>query len=466
MRYLLFLLLFPVMLSAQVPSITTNSLIRFEESNNVFVRPVSDLRTTILPSGVTNYTMRYNGSNWVGSSILRNDGSNLGINVAPSSSYLLYLKQNGTSDGIAIERSSSGKLLLSHGSAGVISTDTWNMELRSAGQLSIFGPGGGGQTNQVFVSAQTNITTAAGNAGLLRFGSTYAPTTSGGDFAFLKFLPTVNQTGSANQDIFFMDFNPTLTATTANVYGIRYQTSAHTFLYQPNGTSVKNHLIGNLGIGTGTSSPAAKLHIVGNGSTSGTLAATVRNSSDSVTIAFRDDRRVGIGKETPAEALDVNGQARVDALDIRNWSGSANTTAGQVQYHDGSGGTYSAYLTYGAGERRFPVLPYTIQLQAIDYNTDWTTGRTKAFWTVPARFSGWKVSKVYLMVSTIGSTTGNTIEVEKGGTALATQTITTSDHTVVLDTALSTGDIFTFDITSVGATASKGLYVEIELRHN
>lgn len=466
MRFFLLFLLFPAVLGAQVPSITDNSLLRFGESNNIFSRPVSDLRTAILPSASSNYTMRYNGSAWVSSSLFRNDGSNLGINVAPSSSYLLYIKHATSTDGIALERSSSGKLLLYHGSAGVLQTDTWNMELRSAGQLSLFGPGGAGQTNQLFVSAQTNITTAAGNAGLLRFGSTYAPTASGGDFAFLKFLPTVNQTGSANQDIFFVDFNPTLTATTSNVYGIRYQPSAHTFLYQPNGTSVKNHLIGNLGIGTGTSSPAAKLHIVGNGSTSGTLSATVRNSSDSVIIAFRDDRRVGIGKESPAEALDVLGQARVDALDLRTWSGSANTTAGQLQYHDGSGGTYSAYLTYGAGERRFPVLPYTIQLQAVDYNVDWTTGRTKAFWTVPARFSGWKVSKVYLMVSTIGSTTGNTIEVEKGGTALATQTITTSDHTVILDNTLSTGDIFTFDITSVGATASKGLYVEIELRHN
>ncbi len=225
----------------------------------------------------------------------------------------------------------------------------------------------------------------------------------------------------------------------------------------------KNYFQKNVLIGT-TGTPGAYLHIKGAGATSGTYSALVYNSSDSVIVAVRDDRRMGINKDAPGEALDVNGQVRADAVDIRNFTGSSNTNDGQLQYHDGSSGTYSAYLTLGAGERRFPIMPTVIPLQAVDYNTDWTTGRTKAFWTVPVRYNGWKVSKVYLMVSTIGSTSGNTVEIEKGGVALATQTISSSDHTVALDENISTGDIFTFDITGTGATASKGLYVEIELR--
>lgn len=467
MRYLfLALVLIPALAFAQIPSLTDNSLLRYREGNTIFDRPISDLRDQVLPSGTTKYTLRHDGSTWVASSLLQNDGSQIGINTAPSSSYKLFLKQATTTDGIAIQRSSSGNLLLYHSSAGIIQTDVWNMEIRSAGQLSIYGPGGASQTNQVFLSAQSNITAALGNAGLLRFGGTYAPTAAGGDFSFLKFLPAVNQGGSSDQTVYMMDMNPTLTSVKGDIIGFNYRPSAYTFISQPNGNAVKSHLYGNLGIGANTTSPGAKLHIVGNGSTSGTYSQLVYNAADSIIVALRDDRKVGINTNSPAEALDVIGQGRVDALDLRNWTGGNNTNDGQLQYHNGSGGTYSAYLTYGAGERRFPVMPYTVQLQAVDYDVSWTTGRTKAFWTVPERFTGWKVSKVYLMVSSIGSTTGNTIVVEKNGSTIGTQTISSSDHTLTLDTSITTGDIFTFNITSTGATASKGLLVEVELRHN
>ncbi len=248
---------------------------------------------------------------------------------------------------------------------------------------------------------------------------------------------------------------------TSNITGFRIET-------YDGGTKYPLIAYGKLvGINTGaTTVPNAQLQVKGQGTTSGTFTGKYVNSNDSIIVAIRDDRTVGINKDAPGEALDVNGQVRADALDLRNWSASNNTNDGQLQYHNGSGGTHSAYLTIADGTRRFPVMPYTVQLQAVDYNVDWTTGRTKAFWTVPARFNGWKVSKVYLMVSTIGSTTGNTVEVEKGGVALATQTISAADHTVVLDETVSTSDIFTFDITSLGATASKGLLVEIELRYH
>jgi hypothetical protein len=126
--------------------------------------------------------------------------------------------------------------------------------------------------------------------------------------------------------------------------------------------------------------------------------------------------------------------------------------------------TEYGYLTLGSGGRRFPITPHNITLQAIDYNTDWTTGRTKAFWTVPARYNGWKIYSVTLMVSTVG--TSAAVETEKGGVAQNTTTITAGSHKIVLDAALATDDIWTWDVTNAGSPVAKGLFIEIILRHN
>ena len=247
------------------------------------------------------------------------------------------------------------------------------------------------------------------------------------------------------------------------------QTSISNLLYIDN-SNTSTPLIGGdlssneVGVNIDPSSIGAALHVHGNGTTSSTYSGIFEKSDGTDVLTVRDDGKVAIANDGFNEALNINGQARADAYDIRPWETTDNTNDGELHYEDGDGNT--AYLTIGAGERRFPVLPHMVQLQAVDYNVDWTTGRTKAFWTVPARFNGWKVSKVYVSVSSIGSVTGNVVEVEKGGAGLSSQTISSATHTITLDTAIATDDIFTFDITGVGATASKGLFIEIELRHN
>jgi hypothetical protein len=250
-----------------------------------------------------------------------------------------------------------------------------------------------------------------------------------------------------------------------NYYGI-YQNSIPTggtltyFLY--NGNNARSYTNGSFAIGTDATT--SKLLVRGTGTTSSTYSGIFEKSDGTDVLVVRDDGKVAIANDGFNEALNVNGQVRADAVDIRSWETTDNTNDGELHYEDGDGET--AYLTIGAGERRFPILPHMIQLQAIDYNVDWTTGRTKAFWTVPARFNGWKVSKVYVSVSSIGSVTGNVVEIEKGGVGITTQTISSASHTITIDNSIATDDIFTFDITSIGATASKGLFVEIELRHN
>jgi hypothetical protein len=222
-----------------------------------------------------------------------------------------------------------------------------------------------------------------------------------------------------------------------------------------------------VGINTAHSSLAAALHITGNGTTSSTYSIISTNSSgntSTATLAVRDDGKIGVNKNNPSEAVDIAGQVRADAVDIRDWTTTENTNNGEVHYKE-AGGTNSAYLSVGAGERRFPIMAKAYTFQAVDFDVAWTTGRTKAFWTVPAKFNGWKLYDVILTVSTIGTGT-NTILIEKGGATQSTQSITSSDHQIVLDATLATGDIWTFNISAVSGTPTKGLVVELELRTN
>jgi hypothetical protein len=137
---------------------------------------------------------------------------------------------------------------------------------------------------------------------------TYAPTTSGGSFHGIIVGINVNQTGAADQLTSGLYINPTLTAVvSAGFKGVYYGPSTQTFLYQPSGTSVANHLIGNLGVGTGTTSPSAKIDIVGNGSTSATYGLKVQNSTGTNnTLVVRDDSRIGILTASPSYTLDIN----------------------------------------------------------------------------------------------------------------------------------------------------------------
>lgn len=158
------------------------------------------------------------------------------------------------------------------------------------------------------------------------------------------------------------------------------------------------------------------------------------------------------------ERFEVYGLAKADGLRLDNWTGGSNSTFGQIQAHDVASG-YPDFISYGAGDRRFPVWGHTVDLQAIDFNVAWTTGRTKAFYVVPVLFGGSiKLSRVYLSVSTIG--TGSIVEIEKGGVAQATQTITSATHIIDLNQTLSAGDIWTFDVTTAGT--ARGLNIMLE----
>lgn len=215
------------------------------------------------PSGTDTQTLRYSGTTLTANSALTNNGSQVGVNTSPDASYRLKVKQSTDTDGVAVERSSStSQIRLYHNANGILETNANNMHLRSSGNVEIYGAGSGFVT-QVSVKTINPITVASGNSGALRIDPTYSPTASGGDFGFLKIFPTVNQTSASDQALYGIDFNPTLTSLQGQLYGFRYQPSVGRFLYQPSGDTVSSHFRGRLGIGSGTTDPVRRLHVVG-----------------------------------------------------------------------------------------------------------------------------------------------------------------------------------------------------------
>ena len=294
------------------------------------------------PAGTNTQTLRYNSTTLVANSTLRNNGATIGINTAPASTAQLYIKQATTTDGIRIQRSSSStELQLYQDANATVQSSAGNLDVKAnSGLLSLYGPGGGAFITQIFLSALSNITTTSGNAGLLRFSSTYAPTTAGGDFAFMKFLPAINQTGAANQDIFLIDFNPTLTSVLGQLYGIRYFPSSGRFLWQPNGAGVVvNHLAGNLGIGSGSTTPAQTLHVQGTaritGSSGTATTVTGRNASGDISSLALSGLTISSG--TLTVIADGDGDSTNEAWTVDADAGDTEVISNQTVLFAGDG---------------------------------------------------------------------------------------------------------------------------------
>lgn len=263
-----------------------------------------------LPAGTDKQTLRYNGTTIEANSALQNDGTYIAVGATPSTSYMLSVKQNASNKGLFVERNtaSTGAHIYHDGAVTLESVGGNNLKLTTAsGSILDFRPGGGGgQTGQMTITPNNNVTSTTGNGAMLRITGTYAPTASGGDFSGVNIQYAVNQTSAADQICRGININPTLTAVLGDFRGLAYQPSTHTFLYQANGTAVKNHLIGNLGIGTGTTSPAAKIDVVGNGATSATHSLLIANSTPDNILSVRNDKRIGILTTSPSVTVDAS----------------------------------------------------------------------------------------------------------------------------------------------------------------
>lgn len=255
------------------------------------------------------------------------------------------------------------------------------------------------------------------------------------------------------------------------------------------------------------SSLAARLHVKGSGATSSTSGFLVENSAGTDILTVRDDQmsafgttpvatekllvrgatsdatakafvaerssgtdiigaqndgKVSINNAAYTEALTVNGNTQTDMLVLTNQT--ASTATGKVVYDNGSGGTYSGTLSLGDGTHALVMAPTLIERHVLDYLVNWSTGRKGAFWTVPARFDGYKIAKAYISVTAIGAGAGDDeLTIEIGGVGEGVQVITAGTHTLVMNDVINTDDVITFNITEISATPAQGLHVSLEL---
>ena len=84
-----------------------------------------------------------------------------------------------------------------------------------------------------------------------------------------------------------------------------------------------------------TSGAQGKLHITGNGATSGTNALYIENSTPTNLLTVRNDGNVGIGTSSPATLLHVNGTTRIDNAGS---TPSTSPTGPPANMYYGSGG--------------------------------------------------------------------------------------------------------------------------------
>ncbi len=260
---------------------------------------------------------------------------------------------------------------------------------------------------------------------------------------------------------------------------------------------------------TAATTLSARLHVTGTGATSATDAVLIENSAgtdilrvqNNVTVSVatapvatqtltvrgatsdatekvfvaerasgtdvlgvQNDGKVSINNAAYTEAVTVNGKVQANQI-VLNTSTASNVLTGNIIYTDDA--THGGYLTLGDGDRQLAMMPTMIERQVIDWAVDWTTGRKGAFWTVPARFNGWRISKVYIECTAVGSGAGDDVlEIEINSVTEGTQTVTALTHTLVMDDAIATNDIVTINPTAISATPAKGLNVSFELKKN
>ena len=72
--------------------------------------------------------------------------------------------------------------------------------------------------------------------------------------------------------------------------------------------------VNSTGLGLNTTSPSAKLHVIGANDLSSNYALKVQNSSGTDILAVENDGKVGINVSDPSETLDVNGKIKIGAV--------------------------------------------------------------------------------------------------------------------------------------------------------
>lgn len=273
----------------------------------------TDASNDITGSGVSGRIAYFDGTQTVTSDAdLTFNGAQVGIGTSPNTGQRVYIKQSTTNDGIVIERSSSSSNLRLYQDAASTFEGSGNMLIKTVGGTITLEPPGGNS----FIQGVTIVPTAAktdtfAGSTFLNIAGTYSPSVSSsltGYPSMLRMATVINQTGGANQPMNGMLIEPTITAAPNDFRGINYRPATHTFLWQPEGDTVRSFFRGKVGIGPDGSTPAYRLDIKG---------------TDGIRIP------VGNTAQRPTGATGV----------IRY-----NTDSTGVEYHNGS-----AWVKFGSG---------------------------------------------------------------------------------------------------------------------
>jgi hypothetical protein len=156
----------------------------------------------------------------------------------------------------------------------------------------------------MFTFSGGNSTITTGNQTIINIRKPFAPTSGNASFSGLVLNSPINQTGGANGTTRGLFISPTLTSA-ADWRSIEWNNNTGYGLYGV-GTAT-NYLNGSTSIGAIT--PAARLHVVGSGSTSTTWTAQFHNSAgNNNALMIRDDGIVSIGTASPngSGALEIS----------------------------------------------------------------------------------------------------------------------------------------------------------------
>jgi hypothetical protein len=276
-------------------------------------------------TGTSNYVARWTGTGTLGTGVLYDNGTNVGIGIS-SPGYLLHLSQNGnTQVWISATNAGTNSAGISLENAGQRNWQVWADRTNDALQF--------GSNSRAVVNMVINN---VGNVGVGTNNPTYPFYVNGRSYSTSWSVGStvsdlVNNSpwyglGGANIGIGTAAYNATQLA---GYYGLHFRTAGGYLSLTDTGK-----------LGLGGLNPVSRFEVTGSGNTSSTSTMHLLNSSNTSMLYVRDDGSVGIGTNNPAVNLEVYNSAgaqvrvRESAIDLRM---NAQTSSG------GLVGTYSAH---------------------------------------------------------------------------------------------------------------------------